>query len=30
MAPKMKPECHGWAAPLGWQDEALICYYESS
>ena len=25
MALEMKPECQGCAAPLGWQDEALIC-----
>ena len=28
MALEMKPECQGCAAPLGWQDEALICSYE--
>ncbi len=30
MALEMKPECQGCAAPLGWQDEALICSYECS
>ena len=30
MALEMKIECQGCAAPLGWQDEALICSYEFS
>ena len=30
MALEMKPECQGCIAPLGWQDEALICSYECS
>jgi len=30
MALEMKPECRGYAAPLGWQHEALICFYECS
>ena len=30
MALEMKLECQGCAAPLGWQDEALICFSECS
>ncbi|MEC8091087.1 MAG: DUF1272 domain-containing protein [Pseudomonadota bacterium] len=30
MALEMKPECQGYAAPLGLQDEVLICSYECS
>ena len=30
MVLEMKPECQSCAAPLGWQDEALICSYECS
>ena len=30
MALEMKPECQGCAAPLGLQDEVLICSYECS
>jgi len=30
MALEMKPECQRCNAPLGWQDEALICSYECS
>ena len=30
MALEMKTECQGCNAPIGWQDEVLICSYECS